>query len=83
MLTVELAPHVASMVCLVNGRVLSEDHDVNELADVTVRCRSGGLAGGAPKARDFAKMKKPDLMAAAKALGVDTRWRGLENKKMT
>ena len=83
MLNVELAPHVASMVCLVNGRVLPEDHDVNELADVTVRCRSGGLAGGAPKARDFANMKKSELMDAAKALGVDTRRRGLESKKMT
>ena len=36
-----------------------------------------------PKARDFSKMNKPDLMAAAKALGVDTRRQCLGSKYMT
>ena len=39
--------------------------------------------GGAPKTGDFAKMKKMDLMAAAKAMGVDTRRRGGEGTKTT
>ena len=67
----------------IDGRVVPEEWDATEATDVAMRCRSGGLVGGAPKTGDFAKMKKMDLMAAAKAMGVDTRRRGGEGKKTT
>ena len=67
---------LANVLCTLNGRVLAEDHSVNDLVDVTLRVRESGLPGGMPTASgasEFAKMPKKELMERAKELGVETR----------
>ena len=78
-----LAPLVADMRCTVNGREVKYDFQTAEPQDVTLRWRCGGVADAAPKASEFADMRKAERMAAAKALGVETRRAGTDGEKKT
>ena len=79
-----LVPLVASMRCTLNGKEMGTAFSGK---DVTLRWRSLGLLGGAPKAqeddktKDVDEMKKDELMRYAKnVLGVETRTVGPSGK---
>ena len=83
-----LVPLVASMRCTLNGREVGTGLRSEELQDVTLRWRSLGLLGGAPKAQyvdkteDADQMNKAELMKYAEdILGVETPQVGPDGNK--
>ena len=83
-----LVPFAASMRCTLNGKEVGTACRPEDLQDATLRWRSLGLLGGAPKAQDVDKtkdvdeMKKSELMQYAKnILGVETRRVGPDGNK--
>ena len=57
-----LVPFVASMRCTLNGKEVGAVCRPEDLEDATLRWRSPGLLGGAPKAQDVAMTRDVDVM---------------------